>query len=76
MSDGAPMGACPDLMPQHQGAESAPNNTGFFLLSDVIDSGTYQPGQTYQGKIIVSERFLYSLGEWSDPSFGVAGGVT
>ena len=48
-SAGAPTGACSSLMPDH-GAVSAPNNTGFFLISDVIDSGTYVPGQQYRGK--------------------------
>ena len=49
-SDGAPTDACPSLMPQHGGAVIAPNNTGFFLISDVIDSGTYVPGQQYRSK--------------------------
>ena len=51
MTIGAPIGACADLMPQH-GVDGAPNNTGFFLLSEVIDNGSYEPGQTYGGKVI------------------------
>ena len=51
---GAPQIACGDLMPQHDGAQSAPNNTGFFLLSEVIDNGAYIPGQAYPGKVVLS----------------------
>ena len=50
---GAPERACSDLMPDH-GVAGAPNNTGFFLLSEVIDSGTYIPGETYSGKVVLS----------------------
>ena len=46
---GAPRDACPDLMPKHSGTQSAPMNNGFFVMSDVIDSGTYEPGETYNG---------------------------
>ena len=51
LSGGAPLEACGDLMPQH-GVSSAPDNPGFFLLSDTIENGTYEPGQTYQGKTL------------------------
>ena len=47
-SAGAPQEACSDLMPQHF-VESASMNNGFFVMSDVIDSGTYEPGETYNG---------------------------
>ena len=62
-SAGAPTDACPNLMPQHPGAAIAPNNTGFFLMSEVIDSGTYIPGRQYPGKTVMSEFFRRIL--WS-----------
>ena len=48
--EGAPTDACPNLMPQH-GVQGGPNN-GFFLISDVIDNGTYEPGESYEGNNI------------------------
>ena len=52
-SGGAPQEACADLMPQHMGAMNNPNTNGFLIQSPVIDNqGTYDPGQTYEGKMI------------------------
>lgn len=48
-SGGAPAAACADLMPQHPGATVNPNN-GFFLLSEVINTGVYNPGARYNGE--------------------------
>ena len=48
-SDGAPQDACADLMPRH-GVDGALSNNGFFLQSDVIDTQSYVPGETYKGK--------------------------
>lgn len=48
-SAGAPVDACPDLMPDHDGTQSADRNNGFFLTSEVIDSGMYEPGESYEG---------------------------
>ena len=45
---GAPPSACADLMPQH-GVESRTGNNGFILMSSVIDSGSYVPGEAYEG---------------------------
>ena len=45
---GAPSSACADLMPQH-GAQSGTGNNGFILMSSVIDSGSYIPGEAYEG---------------------------
>lgn len=50
MSNGAPTAACSDLMPLHDGAQSTLNNNIFFLMSDVIGTGLYTPGETYTGK--------------------------
>ena len=51
-SGGAPIEACSDLMPQHGNTLSGPNN-GFFLTGDVIDDGTYVPGETYEGNYTI-----------------------
>jgi len=49
MSDGAPSGACGDLMPQH-GAPNQPTNNGYFILSDAVNG--YTPGQQYLGNLV------------------------
>ena len=54
MGDGAPPGACSDLMPQHAGTAGQPTNNGYVILSDAVNG--YTPGQQYLGNVV---RYLY-----------------
>jgi len=57
-SEGAPEGACADLMPQHGSTQSMDGNDGFFLTGDVVTNGSYVPGQSYRSKRRVMGRTL------------------
>ena len=55
---GAPLGACQSLTPSHTGATSRPNPGPTMLnLASFMDASgtlTYIPGETYEGKSVVS----------------------
>ena len=48
-SSGAPPEACSTMMPQH-GANSQPENVGYYIISDAIDG--YTPGENYLGTLV------------------------